>query len=804
MLALVLALSVGQVALDAGDDQPLDAGAEVELAPHPDPLPASQGEGVLLSALSGVVETRGTREAIPLAEVVLRDGGEVLAQTDADGTFSFSTDAGVLQLTVRAAGFLPLDVTETLEPNQRVEVKYRLERVDTGWETIVRARRDEGPSRVELSRVELQEIAGTMGDPFRVTMLLPGVSSIASGLSYPVVRGAQPAATGFFLDGVRVPQLYHLLAGPAVVHPDFIEKVDFFPGVLPARLGRLLGGAIDGRLAKPSSRVQVTASLDVLNAGAFVSVPIDPLHLHVTVAGRVSYAGPLAAAIAKGIFPSTPESPVPTPVVDFGDYQARVGWTAPDGARVRALVLGVIDEAGVKQNGPGTFTALLTSQFHRADLSYRRATQSGQLEVGITAGLEKLGLLGERDGATFGQFLMGRQSFAGRVRWEGTLTDSLELSLGLEAERQSTSFEIDRDPSAKAGPAASFREPATLGALVGAFAELQWKYGRLTSQLGFRFDGYFLDEGPVPHPTSSAQGPLMRFAPEPRVFARYTLTNDIGLRAGASLVHQAPTVLLNLPVTDLAGLRDGLKQAVKTEVGADVLLPFGFEGATSVFWNQITRPIEYSLEDLLGNRSRLSTAATQGRAYGFEVMVRRRPEGRWFGWLSYTFQRSERLRNVIDFDATGRVLDTSARWVPFEFDQSHVLHVTGGVVLPLAIHVSVGVHFNTGRPESGVVSSRAMREGLDPATLLPAWVPDSLSNEPRLPAFARIDARIARTWTFEAFTLEVFLDVFNASVTREVLGYTYETLPAGDTRVLRRSAFSIPAVLPFLGAKARY
>jgi hypothetical protein len=671
-------------------------------------------------------------------------------------------------------------------------VRYRLERVETGWETVVRARRDDAPARIELSRVELQEVAGTQGDPFRVVMLLPGVASIASGLSYPVVRGAQPAATGFFLDGVRVPQLYHLLAGPAVVHPDFIERVDFFPGVLPARLGRLLGGAIDGRVAKPGARLQVTASVDLLNAGAFVSVPIEPLRLHVTIAGRVSYAGPLAAAIAKGVFPSTPQAPVPTPVVSFGDYQGRGVWNVGDG-KLRALVLGVIDEAGVRQNGAGTFTALLTSQFHRADLSYRRAAHGGQLELGFTAGTERLGLLGERDGATFGQFLMARQSLGGRMRWDGALREGLELSLGLEGERQGTSFQLDRDPSVSRGAASSFREPANTGFLATAFAELTWKYARLTTQLGLRLDGYFLDQGGV-----------TRFGAEPRVLARYALTSLLALRAAAGLAHQPPTVLVNLPVTDLAGLREGLQQAVKTEAGVDAQLPFGFEGAASVFWNQLTRPIEYSLEDLLNDRARLSGGASQGRAWGVEVMVRKRPEGRWFGWLSYTFQRAERLRPVVDFDGAGRVVQTAERWVPFDFDQAHVLHLTGGVVLPWAIHVSVGLHFNTGRPESGVVSSRAMQPGLDPGTLLPVWVPVSLTADPRLPAFARVDARVSRTWTFDAFTLEVFLDVFNASVTREVLGYTYGVVPSGDTRVLQRQAFSIPAVLPFLGVKGRY
>jgi hypothetical protein len=244
---------------------------------------------------------------------------------------------------------------------------------------------------------------------------------------------------------------------------------------------------------------------------------------------------------------------------------------------------------------------------------------------------------------------------------------------------------------------------------------------------------------------------------------------------------------------------------VKVDVGADAQLPFDFEASATLFWNQVTRPIEYSLEDLINNRARLgATTAAQGRAYGFELMLRRRPQGRWFGWLSYTFQRAERLRTVYDFDARGDVTRVHDAWVPFEFDQAHVLHLTGGVVLPLGIHVSLGFHLNTGRPESGIISSRAMRPGLEGGSLLPTWVPESLTREPRLPTFARLDARISRTWVFDQFTLEAFLDVLNASATSEVLGYTYLATPDGRTRTLRRQAFSLPIILPFLGVKGRY
>lgn len=741
-----------------------------------------------VGTLTGVLEARGTRE--PISWGLVSSDGRVLTETDAQGHFAMQLPAGTYTFSVQAAGYQSIEVREVVNASVKVEVRYRLERLDVGWETVVRARRDEGPFRVELSRSEIHEVAGTQGDPFRVAMLLPGVSSIASGLSYPVVRGTQPAATGFFLDGVRLPQLFHLLAGPAVVHPDFIERVDFYSGVLPARYGRLLGGAIDGRLTKPVKQVKVTASVDILNAGAFVAVPLPAHNLEVAVAGRVSYAAPIAAAVAKAIFNATPETPWPTPVVNFGDYQGRLEWTGGPG-KLRLLVLGVMDEGGARENGPGTFTALLTSTFHRADVAWRQPLRGGQLEVGALVGTERLGLLGEREGATFGQFLMARQSAQARLRWQGALSDAVQLEWGLEGERQNTSSEIERAASPGTGASASFRDPGNTGTLVGAFTEMAWKVGRWSGQVGLRLDGYFLDDGPS------------RFAPEPRATVRYTLMPSLGLRAAAALVHQPPTVLLNLPVSDLAGLRDGLQQSVKGELGADVQLPFDFEASVSLYWNQVTRPIEYSLEDLVNNRIRQSPA-TQGRGYGLELMVRRRPQGRWFGWVSYTLQRSERYRMVYSFDDQGDVSAAANAWLPFEFDQTHVCRLTGGVILPWNVHVSLGFHFNTGRPESGTISSRAMRPGIEPGTLQPTWVPESLSREPRLPPFARLDVRISRTWTFDSFTLEAYLDVLNASAGAEVLAYTYDVVPEGATRSLQRQPFALPLILPFLGAKGRY
>src|SRR4029079_7052967 len=103
-----------------------------------------------------------------------------------------------------------------------------------------------------LSRTEVRQIPGTFGDPFRAIEIMPGVTPVVSGLPFFFVRGAPPGNVGYFLDGVRIPLLFHVGAGPSVVHPGLIQRVDLYPGGYPAYFGRFSGGIVSGETAPPS------------------------------------------------------------------------------------------------------------------------------------------------------------------------------------------------------------------------------------------------------------------------------------------------------------------------------------------------------------------------------------------------------------------------------------------------------------------------------------------------------------------------------------------------------------------------
>src|SRR5581483_5278568 len=125
--------------------------------------------------------------------------------------------------------------------------------------------------------------------------------------------------------------------------PDFIDNIDFYAGVPPARFGRLLGGAIEATTAKPSDKLTLTGAIDLINASAFTQIPIDKTGTSVTLAARGSYTPLIGARIAQALIPSNPGEPPTNVVANFYDYQARIIQKLGSG-KLKLLAFGSNDE----------------------------------------------------------------------------------------------------------------------------------------------------------------------------------------------------------------------------------------------------------------------------------------------------------------------------------------------------------------------------------------------------------------------------------------------------------------------------
>ena len=735
--------------------------------------------------LTGQVFTRGTREPIALAQVGLQDGS-VHAETDGEGRFTLQLPPGSNTLVVTANGHKKRVFKERGLPGQQVTVVYRIDRLySRPYETIVRGQADRAEvSRISLSGAELHEVAGTAGEPLRVIMLLPGVVTPASGLSYPVVRGSLPAATGFFLDGVRVPQLYHLLAGASVVHPDFIERIDFYPANAPTRFGRISGGVVSADVAKArDDRVHVTVQPTILDTSAFVEVPIPQTGTNVTVGGHVNYTAWLlgllsaAGAFGEGV----------TPVFESYDYQARVEQKVGRGS-IRLLAFGSSDRVGaaLPDDQPSVYT---TSRFHRVDLRGTVPLGPGTLEVGSWLGFEEMGLEGVQKGKRIGAFLFDRFIWTGRATYRVPFGEHFQLKAGFDFERQLSNVEN----TANIGSPDLLKQPTVLGVFTGTFLEGALFHGPWTVVAGARVDTWH-------------QAPSFTLASiDPRLDVRFQALPSLELHASAGLAHQAPMLLISLPVTDAGALKTGLQEVGQFSLGAQGTLPwFNLQLSGEVFYNHLFQVRERSLSEFVTGISSLDdryNGNRQGRAYGLELMLRLPQEGRFFGWLSYTLMRSERQRQFAEYNADQSVASVKTAMVPFAFDQSHSLNVVAGAQLPAGVKVSASFHLNTGRPESGEFSSRTMRlvQTAQPGVLL--WSPMPLDQVDRLPLFARLDLRVSKSIPFQTFGAEIFLDVFNVLVRPEIYGWSYGYDANGAPTKASNGA---PIILPTLGFKVVY
>ena len=99
-------------------------------------------------------------------------------------------------------------------------------------------------SERKLSAAEIAYLPGTNGDVVKVVQNLPGVSRPPLGTGNLIIRGTSPEDSAAYLDGSRIPVVFHFGGLTTVINGNLLEEVSFVPGNASARYGRFLGGMV--------------------------------------------------------------------------------------------------------------------------------------------------------------------------------------------------------------------------------------------------------------------------------------------------------------------------------------------------------------------------------------------------------------------------------------------------------------------------------------------------------------------------------------------------------------------------------
>ncbi|MCB9663373.1 MAG: TonB family protein [Alphaproteobacteria bacterium] len=730
--------------------------------------------------VEGRVRQMGTRDDVAEATIYLPEIDRSTL-TDAEGRFALEgVPAGIYTLLVRHPEHLDLE--------QPIEVVDGQVTSATLWIRSITYRENEAVGYYERERTEVtrrtlsieevKRIPGTFGDPVKVIQTLPGAARSPFGTGLLIIRGADPADSAVYVDGVRIPIIYHLTGTTSVLSPDAIQQVDFLPGGYGVQYGRTLAGTIDVKTKEWFPERKLKGGFDILDAQVWFEGPVDKKEQHgLALGARRSYIDLIIPAFTGDTGFNI--SPV------YWDYQLKYVPRVWDDQDLSVFVYGFQDTLTVstpddfaQSADPSTQGDLSTTyQSHRLLLRYqKRWGENVNFDFRPSVGYDSVGLgLGQ-------DFGLDQYSVQFQLRSELAIRPHpvVEVIPGIDLQGGPYGFEFkspfsfadlddplaERDPIGFDGRGSRWSTAPYLKVNLRPLKDRD----RWLLTAGLRYDAtvYFVEGGIT---FDAEVEPTVVTSVDPRVATRLVVfekgDHSGTFKASTGLYHQPPQFFQSIGIGATARLL--AERAWNSSVGFEHRINQAFSWDLDVFYRSVDQVVTFNNGGFVGRGSQPFANEGEGYAYGFEVLLRHAPVNRFFGYISYTFSRSFR-RNSPDQD-----------FVPFDYDQPHIFSAQGGYTFPGDIGLSGQIQIVSGNPftprNAGVYDVDS----------------DSYStfatgprNSERLPVFVQTSIRLDKTWTFKRWQLETYLELLNAlrGVNPEATIYNYDGTEFGFVRGL--------------------
>jgi hypothetical protein len=741
-------------------------------APPPPPAPTTGVlEGRVLTQDERPVS--GARIDISAADVAKT------ATTGTDGEFRVDElPAGTYQIAISATDLLGFSSSETVTAGEATSLTVRLapvavskapesnEALEFGATATVQAPPREVTKRT-LPAEELNRVAGTRGDALRAIELMPGVARPPGGMGLVIIRGSAPTDSEVYLEGTAVPRLYHFGGLTSFVQGRLLDRIDMYPGNFSARFGRKLGGVVDVAVRDPKSDgLHAMLDINVIDASALVEGPVSE-HVSVAAAFRRSYIDAWFGPLANSADLAVSAAPV------YYDYQAMVEHDVSKNTTARLAFFGSDDRMRFVLNAPDPKDPQFGGDFGEA-LSMQRL----QLRTDTR--------------------------FGGGGRWRNTVAvgrDHHDFQIG------TAHLDLTYEP---VSVRSDVRVPLARGIKLVGGIDMLWM-GVNADYAGPAINDYGESQGPFfAQPTNSLAVTGSRFLPaaytmlelspvpslrimpglradytseidqtrvSPRLSARWDVAPGFPrttVKGGIGLFYQPPEPYESVEPFGNPSLSH--ERAVHYGLGVEQEITRNVEVSLDGFYRHLDDIVIQRPDSRLPSGSAYSNSGT-GRAYGGELLLRYKSDGRFFGWLSYTLSRSE-LR-----DADGERTHLS------QWDQTHILTAVGSYQLGRGWTLGARWRFVSGNPYT---PPAAAVYDADAGAYQPSY---GEKYSARMPAFHQLDVRVDKTWTFTHWKLSAYLDVQNAYNRKNPEGRAY------NFNYSRSDAIAGLPVLPIVGLR---
>jgi TonB family protein len=745
----------------------------------------------------GLVKNHEKGEALAGVSVVLDNGMTTL--TDAQGHFTFEgVEPGKHRVTLSRSDLKALQSEESFEAGKKVDATYEVDFNSPEKEAegdsddleivIVAPTLTKQVVSTKVDADQARRVAGTQGDVLKIVENLPGVARATAGSGQVVVWGAAPEDTRVYVDGMRIPLLYHYGGFRSVIHSDMVSSVELIPGGYGAQYGRGLGGIVKVDTRAPSSdRLHGSAAVDLIDAAAAATGPVAD-KVSFAIAGRRSHLNSVLDAV------TSKDVSAFFPIPQYYDGQARVRYQPAKNSFVE--VGGMVSSDKVSREVDNSDPAYRKEEnrsldFQRIYLRYDTEVEGGaKVSVMPWVGWDHSTLTG-RFGGTPTVLEVSSHDYGFRTSYRGRAAPFLTAEVGLDLEAATHAARRVGSVTAppREGDARVFGQPPsdqvnvdTWQTAEGSAAPyIEGDFSLLDDALhivpGLRLEPQF-NSVSKRVPTEGVFAPVGVYtsdtALEPRLAVRYAMSSRVTFKAAFGQYRQAaqpedlsasfgnPTLQSSRATQLLFGGAFELSRTVSLETTV-----FHTSSSRLTVRNPSSSPL---IAQALTNDG-------EGRSYGAQFLLRRELAKGLFGWVAYTILRSERKDSP------------TSDYRLFDYDQTHVLTALASYDLGKGFDVGVRGRYATGYPRTPVVGSYFDTRTASYQPLL------GDKNSIRIPAFAELDVRVSKRFKLKQSSVELYLDVQNVT-NRD----NPEEIAYNASYTQRRYIEGLP-LLPVLGAK---
>ncbi|MPZ18863.1 MAG: hypothetical protein GEV06_13250 [Luteitalea sp.] len=637
------------------------------------------------------------------------------------------------------------------------------------------------PAEATLGGAELEQLRSVLtDDPVRVAHAMPGVAANDDFRGDFSVRGAGLRHIGMSIDGVMAPWLVHTIeqsddtfGSVALLNREIVDRMSLAAGAYPLHYGNRTGAWLDTTIREGSRNgLHVQTMLDGggndgIGGGGGLSVvaegPIGPSRRGSWLtAFRADYPGWLTPVARDN---SAKE-------FGFADFQSKLVYDVARGHQIQTtFVVG----GTYLDNRHDSVSADRLLNWHGAGLGILalQSTLSPRLVVSqrVSVAGQGFGNTGAADRELSRNWF---QDVAYRADVSWAARPETLVQVGMSAQQQH-----DRQTAQPTVlvPSSSTTSPER-DTIVDGSASLVSGYAQMTWQGGAGWS-----VAPGVRVTRSSL--IDETAVLPSVRAAWDIRDTFSVRAAAGWYRQTPEIEQVLGPSGGAEL--GSEQSRHLDVGVE-LRPKPFLRAQVTLYDRQDRDFlrledaDYRLVDgsLVAPAPQPQYAnALRGRSRGVELLLARDGPSDLTGWVSYAYGRT-------------RYTD-AARGETFwgDFDQRHTVNAHAHYRLTDKTSVGATFRFGSNFPMPGYIASH---DG--------ELVISDRRNETRLPPYARLDARVNRTFTFWNRRLTFFFEVLNV-LGRKNYGARPGVVDAQTGQVLDATERLFP-VLPSAGLQIEF